>query len=178
MITEAQLVELVIDKEGDRYGDKHTRPPIDQPTGAGGITLPVYATYLGRPATIAELKRLDSRAAARPVVTWKIRQDSATLGITRIPFEPLRLQVLDFYYNSGTFAIKWLQRVLRVDPDGVLGPRTIAALERHDLWLVHQAYIAARLQMIDLWTDSDQRRKAWEEGLENRALSFSLLDVA
>jgi lysozyme family protein len=177
MITEDRLVEDTFEKEGREYGDEHTHPPIDQPTAPGGIILKTLSEYLGRPATLAELRVLTVETA-RPIVRWKLRQIASANGLTGIGFEPLRLQMIDFTYNSGPgIAIRWLQRVLRVTPDGVIGPATRVALARADLWLVHQALIAARLQMIDMWTDSAAKRKAWEEGLENRALTFSLLAV-
>ncbi len=173
-MTEEDLIDLVFDKEGVIYGDEHTVPPIDQPTGAGGITLPVMSAYLGRTATVGDLKAL-TKTTARPVVRWKLRDIADKVGLAAISYEPLRIFAIDYYYNSGTYAIKWLQRVVRVKPDGVFGPETLEAVEDADPWLVLHAYIAARLQMVDMWTDSEKRRKAWEEGLENRVLSFSML---
>jgi lysozyme family protein len=177
MITMEQLVEDTFEKEGRTYGDQHTRPPIDQPTAPGGIILATLSEFLGRPATLEELRALTVETS-RPIVHWKHEQNAVRHGLTVISFDPLRVQMLDFCFNSGPgIAIRWLQRVLRVESDGVIGPSTKAALEAADLWLVHQALIAARLQMIDMWTDAAARRKAWEEGLENRALTFSLLAV-
>jgi hypothetical protein len=43
--------------------------------------------------------------------------------------------------------------------------------------LLNQALIAARLEMVDRWTDSNAQAKMWEEGVESRGLSFSLLEV-
>lgn len=173
-MTEDDLIDDVFKKEGLKYEEP---PRIDQPTAAGGIILATLSEYLGRPATLAELRAL-TPITARPVVRWKLRQLALQHGFAGIGFEPLRLQLIDFSYNSGPgTAIRWLQRVLRVPRDGVIGPQTNAALEQADLWLVHQALIAARLQMIDMWTDAAAKRKAWEEGLENRALTFSLLAV-
>jgi lysozyme family protein len=174
-MTEEQLIDAVFDREGRRYGDQHTTPPIDQPTAPGGIVLKTLSEYLGRQATLAELRAL-TPATARPIVRWKLRQLAQMTGYAAIVDEPLRLQLLDFAYNSGpAIATRWLQRVLRVEPDGQFGPITRQALERADPWLVHHALIAARLQMLDMWTDAAAKRKAWEEGLENRALLFSRL---
>lgn len=184
MIGEADVVEDLITREGVRYGDKYTRPPIDQPTGAGGITLAVLSEFLGRPASITELKAINSREAARPIVTWKVRRDKTRLKLDRIQFEPLRWQVLDFYYNSGAYAVRWLQAVLQVEVDGGIGEETIGAivalcaLDPRVGFILHHAYMGARAEMIDKWTDADAKRKQWEEGLENRAFSFSLLRLS
>lgn len=173
-----QLIDDVFQKEGRTYGDQQTRPPIDQPTAPGGIILPTLSAYLGRPATLAELQALTA-ITARPIVRWVLASLAAAAGLQGITFEPLRLQLMDFAYNSGpALAIRWLQRVLRVPRDGVFGPVTAAALARSDPWLVHQALIAARLQMIDRATDPGGKvDHKYEEGLESRALTFSLLDV-
>lgn len=181
-MTEDHLVEDVFAKEGVRYGDQHTRPPIDQPTAAGGITLDTLREYVaatGSPLapTVATLKLLTKQTAA-PIVRWKLRQIARVHRFERIVFEPLRLQMIDFSYNSGPgLAIRWLQRVLRVPRTGVMDQATFVALFATDAWLVNQAMVAARLQMVDMWTDGDAKAKAWEEGVESRGLAFSLLEV-
>jgi lysozyme family protein len=181
-MTEDQLVADVFAREGDTYGDTTTHPPIDQPTARGGITLAVLRAFIAATpsplaGTVTTLKAL-TREQAEAIVRWNVRTLSAEHKFTSITFEPLRLQVIDFAYNSGApLAIRWLQRVLRVDRTGVMDASTFAALEGADQWLVNQAYVAARLEMIDRWTDSDAQAKAWEEGLESRGLTFSLLEV-
>lgn len=181
-MTEEDLVTDVFAKEGDRYGDQTTDPPIDQPTARGGIILPTLQSYYheyapGRRATVLDLQTM-SHAQAREVVRWVLRQLEKKYGLGFIGFEPLRLQMLDFAYNSpAELAIRWLQRVLRVPRTGRMDQETFAALERCDPWLVHQALVGARLQMIDRATDSGAVDKRFEEGLENRAHKFSLLEV-
>jgi lysozyme family protein len=176
-VTEAEIAADIYDKEGDAYGDLTTHPPIDQPTGRGGIILATLTDYLGHPASIDDLKAL-TRDQAQQIIRWKLRALARVAHLDAIPFEPLRLQVIDFAYNSGPrVALRWLQRCLRVPRTGTLDDLTRAALHDHDLWLVNQALIAARLQMIDLWTDAREQRKLWEEGLESRGLRFSLLEI-
>ena len=176
-MTEDDLIRDIFAKEGDRYGDATTSPPIDQPTGRGGITLKTLTDYLGHPAEVADLKALTHDQAAQ-ILDWKIRQLAEVFHLDTITFEPLRLQVIDFAYNSGPgLAIRWLQRCLRVPRTGLIDGLTRSALMDQDLWLVNQALVGARLQMIDLWTDALAQRKAWEEGLESRGLAFSLLEV-
>lgn len=179
MITE-RFIDAVFDREGRTYGDQHTNPPIDQPTAAGGIildTLREYVEATGAPLEVSvdTLKAL-TEVTSRPIVRWKFEQYAQTHRLDQVVDPALREQLLDWCYNSGPgIAIRWLQRVLRVTPDGAIGPQTLAALAAADAWLVHHALIAARFQMIDMWTDAAKLRKQWEEGLENRALSFSLL---
>jgi lysozyme family protein len=181
-VTEADLIEDVFVKEGVRYGDQTTTPPIDQPTAAGGIVLDTLKAYrkamgLAGTSTVDDLRAL-TKETATPIVRWMLRRIASDHGFASVEYEPLRLQLIDFAYNSGgELAIRWLQRVLDVARSGRFDPTTKWALAKHEPRLVHQALIAARLQMIDSWTDSAVPRKKWEEGLENRALSFSVLEV-
>lgn len=186
-MTEDQLVDSVFAKEGDVYGDTHTKPPIDQPTGRGGITLATLAEFAlmtrsPLDPSIATLKAL-THAQARVIVQWKLRRISALNGFDQIPFEALRHQVIDWAYNSGpALAIRWLQRVLGVPRTGRMDVVTVAAVKYPDskrvgVWL-NESLLAARLRMIDMATDPGGKvDHAYEEGLENRALAFSLLEV-
>jgi lysozyme family protein len=171
------VIDDVFAREGDRYADEQSVPPIDQPTGRGGITLETLAAFRGAPCTVEDLKAL-THAEARDVVRWLLRRLLMEARLSEIPFEPLRLQMLDLAYNSGpALAYRWLQRVLRVPRTGQLDGATLSALYSCSFWLVHQALIAARLQMVDRATDGGAIDKRYEEGLENRALTFSLLEV-
>ena|SRR3990167_4345552 len=186
-MTEDQLIADVFVKEGDVYGDTTTHPPIDQPTARGGIVLATLRAYIAAThsplaGTVTTLKAL-TREQAEAIVRWKLREDEKANKFDRIAFEPLRLQMRDFAYNSGPpLAIRWLQRVLRVPRTGVMDAATFAVLAEYGpnpfvVFLINQALIAARLQMVDMWTDSNKQAKAWEEGVESRGLTFSLLEV-
>lgn len=181
-MTEDQMIDAVFVREGSTYEEP---PRIDQPTGPGGITLPVLTAYRGLLSHVQDLRAL-TVIEAREVVRWDLRRLASQAGINRLEFEPLRLQMIDFAYNSGEgIAIRWLQRVLGVPRTSLMDAETVAAANQPiRRWpvLVHQALIAARLEMIDLSTDAFAAGrkgidKKFEEGLENRALTFSLLEV-
>lgn len=176
-MTEDDLIGDIFAREGDRYGDATTQPPIDQPTGRGGITLKTLTDYLGHPAEIGDLKALTHDQAVQ-VVRWKLRQIAQQNHLDLIPFEPLRLQLIDFAYNSGPgLAIRWLQRCLRVPRTSQIDAATTAAVQAQEGWLVNQALVAARLQMIERATDGGSIDRRFEEGLEHRAHRFSLLEI-
>lgn len=47
--------------------------------------------------------------------------------------EEIRYLVFDGAFNSGVRqSIKWLQRSCKIDDDGVIGPQTLAALQKND----------------------------------------------
>lgn len=178
-MNEDRILDFIFDKEGREYSEP---PQNDQPTAPGGITLELLQeTCPG--ATYADLKRL-SLPECRELIRRRLRVLAGSVGINKIGFEPLRLQLLDFAYNSGAErAIRWLQRCLAVEPTGKLDGPTLDAYGKANPFLVHHALGFARLQMIDQWSDPDpsrpkdvnEFRKHAEEGLEDRALSFSLL---
>lgn len=173
------LIAMVFEKEGDVYADQNSNPPIDQPTGPGGIILDTLSEYLGRPATVDELKAL-TRATATPIVDWKLQQFSRQFSFDKLKFTPLRAQMIDFAYNSGpTRAIRWLQRSLRVNATGIIDYDTEVALIRQDMWLVHQALIGARAQMVSSWGDdpNHKERRQWVRGIIKRTVSHSLIKV-
>lgn len=176
------LIGDIFVREGDKYGDQTTTPPIDQPTARGGITLKTLQAFYdakepGRTATITDLKDM-THVKASEIIRWLLESESDRNHLSCIKYEPLRVLLIDFIYNSGApLAMRWLQRVLRVPRTSKMDDATVKALESSDAWLVHHALIAARLQMVDMSTDGGSIDKRFEEGLENRVLSFSLLPI-
>lgn len=187
-MTDGEIIEELLAREGG-WRDAKARPDgtVDPPTNRG-ITYPTYVEYcrkhgLGTPS-LAEHRQMDPMQA-RAVYTGMFIVDP---GFNRenIPFEPLRVQLIDFGVNSGPErAIRWLQRVLGVQVDGVFGVNTRHAL---NMWgavtsdgvmeqhyrLVNDALVAARSYMIDRAEDQGTIRAQDEEGVESRALSFFL----
>lgn len=94
-------------------------------------------------------------------------------GFDRIPDPALQAQLIDFGVNSGPErAIRFLQRLLRVDVTGELDGVTLSTLWKHDPLLVNEALAGARAKFLDDLTDRSPSMKKFEEGLESRALSF------
>lgn len=177
-MTESEVLDGLIEREGG-----FTVNPDDRggPTKFG-ITAQTLGNWLGlnRPASREEVYHLSVEMARQIYRVRYIQQPGFTPE--NIPFEPLRVQLIDFGVNSGPErAVRWLQRVLGfapVDIDGVFGPVTRATLYANGnvlfYRLVNDALVAARLYMIDSWTDADSSQKKFEEGVESRALTFFL----
>lgn len=100
---------------------------VDHPADRGGptnlgITLPVLTDWLGRGATVAELKAL-TPADAEKIYQARFLDGP---GISKIPDETLRAVVFDAAVNHGPVrAIKMLQEAIGATPDGILGPETV-----------------------------------------------------
>ena len=60
--------------------------------------------------------------------------------------EPIRYSVFDGAFNSGVAqSVKWLQRAAKVKADGHLGPQTMAAVHKHDPFILKSRICAQRL---------------------------------
>jgi lysozyme family protein len=109
---------------------KHEGGWVMHPADPGGMTMlgitqRTLSEWLGRPATEKEIRALTPEAVA-PIYRkryWQaIRGDDLPPG--------LDLAVFDLAVNSGPGrAAKMLQAVLGVDPDGVIGPKTLRRLD-------------------------------------------------
>lgn len=112
---------------------KHEGGYVDHPQDPGsatkyGITLATLSSFRGRQVTKADVKALTPSQAQEIYEAryWKaVRGDDLPVGVD--------YAVLDFGINSGPArAIKFLQSVLDVTSDGVIGPETLAAVRRAD----------------------------------------------
>jgi lysozyme family protein len=150
----------------------------DDPGGSTmrGITKATYEAYLGRPITDRELKNIpdDHLRDIYKTRYWdKVRGDELPPA--------LALAVFDFAVNSGPArAIRHLQSVVGVSPDGAIGPKTMAAVDsyiaKHGLDNLIKSYSFSRLSFLrDLKTWRVFGR-GWERrviAVERKALSFT-----
>lgn len=141
-------LEDVLDGIGEREGLVYEEPPkIDQPTGPYGVTLPVLMADRGGLATLADLKAL-TPDEARTILQRTLERELATRRFNAITYEPLRIQLLDYAWNSGEArAIRWLQRTVLLPAalvTGVIDDRTLVALARLPAVLINNALAAER----------------------------------
>lgn len=167
------LIDATIEREGRIYGDQTTHPPIDQPTAAGGITAAVLAAYTGRQVTIDDLKAL-TVDTVRPVIRWQITTALTRYHFDRILFEPLRLQLFDYGYNSGyERAVRWLQRTVGLPEavvTGILDDRTLLALSTYPPVLINNALAASRAHAAYHGGTAPE----YAAGVAHRAIEFAI----
>lgn len=166
------------------------RPQVTRPDGSVdpatnlGITLPTLRAWRKNPTLTADdLKEMHADEAR--LIYRQVYIGEPGFTSTNIPFEPLRVQLIDFGVNSGPErAVRWLQRVMgytgaaitgRMDAQTCTDLRTITTTYGRTYWaLLNDALVAARAYMIDQAVDHGTIRRQDEEGLESRALSFFL----
>lgn len=148
-------VALVIQWEG---GGEIT----DSSTDRGGLTRWGISKRAHPDLDVAELTRERAIEVYRERYWRVVRADEMPPA--------LALVVMDFAVHSGPdTAIRWLQRALKVEVDGVMGPVTLAAC-RAARWCLAERLIAMRLGRIQAIADSDAAQMANLEGWRMRVL--------
>lgn len=164
MTTDAILDEIIrreggfVDQKNDHGGATNH-----------GITSRVLGEWrrLGRPATVAEVKALGEKEA-RAIYLQRYVQPFAL-----VPMDELKAQLVDFGVNAGPVtAIRCLQEVLGVPVDGVLGPRTLAAIGVTRWQLVNAGLVAKRIAYYRSLVKQDASQQVFQNGWIDRALEF------
>jgi lysozyme family protein len=166
-------IDIVLEHEGGFVNNPNDR---GGPTNRG-VTIKTYSEWLGRSATIDELRSLtydEARDIYERLYLFGPRID-------RIQ-EPLRTPLLDMSVNHGPKnAIKMLQRVLNalgfgpLDIDGTLGPQSVDAAKRaiaKDARLVRNALVDERLAFYNRLVARDRTQEQFLRGWTRRAESF------
>lgn len=137
----AEMIESIIDREG---GDKFTDIPGDKggPTRFG-VTLPAMTDWLGRPATVADLKAMTRKDAHELYHELYLRRP----GFGVIGSQSLLSLLVDTAVNHGVRgATMLLQRAVGVKDDGVFGPVTRQAVLSADFNGLYRNLIAERVR--------------------------------
>lgn len=109
-----------------------------------GITQATLTTYLGRAASAGDIRNLTKSEAKQ--IYKKLYWDRVT-GDDLPP--GLDLAVFDFGVNSGpSRAVKALQSILEVEPDGWIGDETLQAIKESNLILLINQYCDRRLAFL------------------------------
>lgn len=144
-----------------------------------GVTQKTYSAYLGRPASLQEVKDMDVETAR------EIFEINYLTGprIHLIP-NPLMTMVLDMSINHGPRnALKMVQRVVNaagfgpITVDGRLGPKTRAALNATISAMgnmFQNALVEERIRYYHQKVIEDPTQEVFLKGWTNRANSFRL----
>lgn len=176
-MTETEIFDGLLAREGGlRDAVKRPDGSVD-PLTYRGVTVNTLGLWrqLGRPATRAEL--LGMTDAETRAIYRVLYIDGPGFTPTLVPYEPLRLQLVDFGVTSGPErAVRWLQRLLRLPVTSRLDPVTVEWLRSHAgyLWLVNEGLAAVRAYMVTASVDDGTIRREDERGLLRRAASLTV----
>lgn len=94
-------------------------------------------------------------------------------GFGQIEDPRLRAQLVDFGVNSGPgIAIQKLQGLLKVEQDGVLGPKTLAAANAADPIILNNKLARERILMIGRIVQKNPSQSKFLVGWISRAFEF------
>ena len=141
---------------------KHEGGFVNHPSDPGGatnkgITLATFRQYVERTGTVADLKAITDAQVAQVYRRhyWDaVKGDELPSGVD--------YAVFDFAVNSGPGrAIKFLQRILLVSQDGIIGPQTLATLARAKPEHVVEVLCAERLKFLKALSTWPTFGKGW-----------------
>jgi lysozyme family protein len=159
------MLDQLIEREGGYVNHSADR---GGPTKYG-ITAKTLGIWLGlnRAATIAEVRAL-TRDEAKAIYRARYLKPFEC-----VPVDELRAQLFDFAVNAGPrAAIVALQRILKVPVDGILGPRTLAAVIALPWRDVNNKLVAERLNHYADIVADDISQVVFFRGWIARAVDF------
>lgn len=114
---------------------------VNDPNDSGGatnkgVTLATYRRYKGKSASVDDLKVITDEewTAIYKEMYWdKFKADE-------INSQAVANLIVDWYWMSGTNAIKYVQRLIGADEDGIVGKQTLARLNAKGDGLVLDIY--------------------------------------
>lgn len=161
---------------------KHEGGFVNHPRDPGGmtnlgVTKRVWEAYTGKSASEADMRALTPEKV-KPL--YKNNYWDAVLA-DQLP-SGVDFSVFDFCVNSGPGrAARTLQTVVGAKPDGGIGPKTLAAVEKYveDMGaaVLIEEYNDARLSFLKSLSTWDTFGKGWSRRVdETREFSLSLKD--
>lgn len=148
--------DLVLKSEGGYVNDNADRGGETML----GVTRAAWGEYKGRPIRDGEMRAL-TRDMVKPFYKaryWdKVRGDDLPAG--------LDYAVFDFAVNAGPGrAARFLQRAVGVAEDGILGPATMAAVQRANAAEVLAQFSAAKESFYKVLVDRDPAQRRFIKG--------------
>lgn len=150
-----RALSCVLEDEGGFVNDPH------DPGGATnkGITLATFRRYVAKSATVDDLKHLTTAQAAK---VYRKRYWDAVKG-DDLP-DGVDYTVFDFAVNSGqSRAAKYLQTIVGVPADGVIGSKTLAAVKATDARAVINMLCDRRLTFLQGLKTWPRYKNGWTD---------------
>lgn len=147
---------------------------VDDPDDAGGatnkgITIGTFRHFYGKEATVEQLKGLTDTQWLHIFKSgywdrWRA-DEIANQSIANI--------LVDWVWASGKPGITKVQKILNVEPDGIVGPITLAALNARAADPLFHQIRAARIAFVENIVRRNSSQKKFLNGWKRRILSFA-----
>lgn len=133
-----------------------------------GVTLSTYRSVFGKNKTVSDLKKITDEQwefIFKKYYWDKWKADN-------IKDQNVANILVDWVWASGSYGIKIPQRVLGVDVDGIVGPKTIAAVNARDGRELFDNIKQERKDFIDRICQTRPQNKKFKNGWLNRINSL------
>ena len=121
----ARCFKHVLGREGKFVNHKNDRGGATN----WGITIGVYSKWLGRPASVAEVREMDVATAMKIYKKWYWD----ILALDNVASDIVAAAIFDQGVNRGvTTVAKAVQRIVGVTDDGQIGSKSLAAINAQD----------------------------------------------
>lgn len=136
-----------------------------------GVTLDTFRLYVNPNATVEDLGRMTD-AQWRLVAKGKFWDKC---GGDKIQNQSIAELFVDWCFHSGIGMIKRVQGIVGVKADGIVGPQTIAAINRQNAKRLHFMIKAARVEFLANAVRNTSSNLKFYDGWINRvaALEFN-----
>lgn len=134
-----------------------------------GVTLTTYRKFFGENKTIEDLKRItdDEWLYIFKIGYWDVMKADL------IKSQSVANQLVDFAYNSGTkTAAKKIQGIIGTTTDGIVGNKTIEAINSKDPKKLFEDLKKSRLNYIIKIVTNNPSQKKYLNGWVNRINSM------
>lgn len=157
-----------------QYEGKYVNHPNDKGSCTNsGVTIATYRFHFGKNKTCNDLKNMTNDEWNHIFYTnyWnKIKGDE-------INNQSIANLLCDWNYTSGIYAIKFTQRILGVSDDGIVGNRTIAAINNYkpQKQLFEKMWARRKKQFDDI-VRKNPSQKVFYNGWMRRLSAFKYMD--
>lgn len=137
-----------------------------------GVTLATFRKTFGRNKTVEDLKNMTEtqwRAVMKGEFWDRCKAD-------QIKNQSVAEIFVDWCINSGIGKIKFVQHFVGVDQDGIVGPKTIAAINAADQRALHRRIKMTRARRFLDQIDGNTSQMKFFNGWFNRLIDFNFLD--
>ena len=134
-----------------------------------GISAQTYETFTGKVPTVEDIKNINEALFIEILRNnyWdKIKADL-------ILSQPLANLICDWLYNSGNSAILHTQRVIGVKDDGIVGQKTIDAINASDPFLLFIRLHDDRITFVKNIVNNYPSQSVFLQGWLNRVNSIT-----
>ncbi|MFA6717708.1 MAG: putative peptidoglycan-binding domain-containing protein [Prevotella sp.] len=134
-----------------------------------GVTLKTYQSVYGAGSTVMDLRSMDYNRWCYILKTFYWDKAKADLIINQSVAEI----IADWCVNSGVSILKRIQRIVGVEADGFIGPKSISAINAADQQELHAKIKAARRYFYVNLAYGDPKQKKFLNGWINRLTCFN-----